>query len=313
VLEATYVGNRGTHLGVNHQIDNTPAQYLSKSLSRDQPTINFLSQVFPNPFNGTNPIYGSTTSRGSLLRPFPQFTGVTVEEPVGFSWYHALQACIEKRFSQGYTHQVWYTYSKTMQATEFLTPSDPIPYVRPPIWTGPTTWSRVLCGSCRSAGANASARICLERSTPSPASGSSTGWCSGKVVRRSVLETVWTLFTGNPDDVKLPKDKRNVDRWFNTDAGFNKNTAQQLANNIRFSPLRFGGIRSDGQARWDFSAIKNFRIKERVTMQYRAECLNALNHPNLSAPNTTVTNTSFGAITGQDVPRAWQMSLKLKF
>jgi hypothetical protein len=124
---------------------------------------------------------------------------------------------------------------------------------------------------------------------------------------------VWTLFTGNPGYVKLPKDKRNVDRWFNTDAGFNKNTAQQLANNIRYSPLRFGGIRSDGQARWDFSAIENFKFKERVTMQYRAECVNALNHPNLLAPNTTVTTTSFGAITGQDVPRAWQKSLKLKF
>ena len=49
-----------------------------------------------------------------------------------------------------------------------------------------------------------------------------------------------------------------------------------MANNIRYSPLRFSGIRSDGQARWDFSAIKNFKFKERVTMQYRAECLNAL-------------------------------------
>ena len=123
----------------------------------------------------------------------------------------------------------------------------------------------------------------------------------------------WTLFTGNPNDVKLPKDKRNVDRWFNTDAGFNKNTAQQLASNIRFSPLRFSGIRADGQARWDFSAIKNFQIKERVKVQYRAECLNAWNHPNLLTPNTTPTSTAFGAITGQDVPRAWQMSLKLKF
>jgi hypothetical protein len=128
LVEATYVGNRGTHLGVNHQIDNTPAQYLSKSLSRDQATINSLSQVFPNPFNGTNPIYGATTSRGSLLRPFPQFSGVTVEEPVGFSWYHALQARIEKRFSHDYTFQFSYTYSKTMQATEFLNPTDPIPY-----------------------------------------------------------------------------------------------------------------------------------------------------------------------------------------
>jgi len=50
-----------------------------------------------------------------------------------------------------------------------------------------------------------------------------------------------------------------------------------------------------------------------LKIQYRAECLNAWNHPNLFAPNTTVTNSAFGTITNQDVPRAWQMSLKLRF
>jgi len=79
------------------------------------------------------------------------------------------------------------------------------------------------------------------------------------------------------------------------------------------SPLRFGGIRGDGQARWDFSLIKSFVIHEDVRMQYRAECINAWNHPNLSTPNTTPTSASFGTITGQDVPRLWQMSLTLKF
>jgi hypothetical protein len=104
-----------------------------------------------------------------------------------------------------------------------------------------------------------------------------------------------------------------VDRWFNTNAGFNKNNAQALGSNIRVSPLRFGGIRADGQARWDLSAIKNFRVTEKVKMQFRTECLNAWNHPNLSTPNTTPTNSSFGAITGQDVPRSFQMSLNLTF
>ncbi|MSV29924.1 MAG: hypothetical protein EXQ52_14440 [Bryobacterales bacterium] len=123
----------------------------------------------------------------------------------------------------------------------------------------------------------------------------------------------WTLFTGDSTKIALPKDQRNPDRWFNTDAGFNKNAAQQLANNRRVSPLRFNNIRADGQSRWDLSVIKSFRVTEKVKTQFRAECLNAWNHPNLGTPNTTPTNGSFGAVTSQDVPRSWQFSLKVSF
>jgi hypothetical protein len=144
------------------------------------------------------------------------------------------------------------------------------------------------------------------------------GWQLNGVVQRQsgpplAFGDVWTLFTGNPDDVKLPKDQRSPDRWFNVNAGFNRNSAQALASNIRVSPLRFSGIRGDGQARWDFSAIKNFVIHEDVRMQYRAESINAFNHPNLFAPNTNPTSSAFGTVTNQDVPRLWQMSLTLKF
>src|SRR5262249_18326101 len=35
LVEATYVGNRGTRVGITRQLDNTPAQYLSTSPVRD--------------------------------------------------------------------------------------------------------------------------------------------------------------------------------------------------------------------------------------------------------------------------------------
>ena len=54
-------------------------------------------------------------------------------------------------------------------------------------------------------------------------------------------------------------------------------------------------------------------MTERVRTQFRAECLNALNHPNLKNPNTTPTNSAFGTITSQDPTRTWQMSLKIGF
>ncbi|MBI4902406.1 MAG: TonB-dependent receptor [Acidobacteria bacterium] len=313
LVEATYVGNRGTRLGITRQLNNTPAQYLSTSPVRDTATINYLGQAFANPFLGTNPIYGANISRANLLRPFPQFGNVAVEQPVGYSWYHAMQSRIEKRFSHGYTLQLSYTWSKTMQATEFLNVTDPVTYrtigdldrthhlVATGIWELPF-------GRGRHFGSK----------MPRPIEFFAGGWQLNGVVQRQSgaplgFGDVWTLFTGDSKNVALPKDKRNVDRWFNTDAGFNKSSGQQLASNIRVSALRFGGIRGNGQARWDFSAIKSFYVNERIHFQYRAECLNAFNHPNLFAPNTNVTAGAFGSITGQDVPRAWQMSLTLKF
>lgn len=313
LIEGTYVGNRGTRIGINHQLNNTPAQYLSTSGTRDNATITSLGQSFANPFFGTNPIYTSNITRANLLRPWPQFTGVQVEEPIGYSWYHALQTRIEKRFSRGYTIQMSYTWSKTMQATEFLNNTDLRPYesisdldrlhrlVVSGIWELPF-------GKGRQFGSK----------MPRALDFFAGGWQLNGVMQKQsgpplAFGDVWTLFTGNPDTVVLPRNQRSVDRWFNTDAGFNKNAAQALANNIRVSPLRFGGIRADGQSRWDFSAIKTFPITERINTQFRAECVNAWNHPNLFVPNTTPTSGAFGTSTNQDVPRSWLFSLTLRF
>ena len=122
------------------------------------------------------------------------------------------------------------------------------------------------------------------------------------------------IFLGDLKNIPLPKDQRNVNRWFNTEAGFNKNNAQQLGSNIRTFPSRFSGVRADGPNNWDLSIIKNTRIKESVSLQFRAEAINALNHPQFTAPNTTPTSTAFGTVTGEFAwPRVIQFGLKALF
>jgi hypothetical protein len=122
------------------------------------------------------------------------------------------------------------------------------------------------------------------------------------------------IFNGDIHNIMLPKDQRSVDRWLNTDAGFVKASAQQLASNIRTFPLRFSGIRGDGQALWNLSAIKSFPITEQVRFQLRAECYNALNHPNLNNPSLSVTSATFGAITSQNgFAREFQFAARISF
>ncbi|MBL8219456.1 MAG: carboxypeptidase regulatory-like domain-containing protein [Bryobacterales bacterium] len=313
LAEATYVGSRGARLGINQNINNTPAEYLSRTGVRDQNTINFLGANSRNPFLGLNPIYGQNISRANRLRPYPHFGNITVNVPTGYSWYHSLQMRAERRFAKGYTLMLAYTWSKSMEATEFLNSVDTRPYEsisaldRPHRIVVSGIWELPF-GKGRHWGSK----------LPAALEFFAGGWQLNGIMQRQSgpplgFGDVWTLFTGNPDSIKLSKSQRNPDRWFNTDAGFNRNAAQQLASNYRVSALRFGGIRGDGQSRWDLSAIKNFRLTERIGIQFRAECLNAMNHPNLFAPNTTPTNTAFGTITGQDVPRSWQMALRLTF
>ena len=87
-----------------------------------------------------------------------------------------------------------------------------------------------------------------------------------------------------------------MERWFNTDAGFQKAAAQQLDRNVRYFPLRFGFLRADQLNNYDLSVMKNTRFAEKYNIQVRADFLNAFNSPLFPAPNTNPTVIQFGQI-----------------
>ena len=312
LLEGSYVGNRGTRLPINRRINETPNVYLSTLPTRDQATIAYLSQNFPNPFAGTNPIYGANISRGNLLKPFPAFGNIMVSEPQGYSWFHSFQGRIERRFEKGYTFGLSYTWSKSMEAMEYLNIADTRPYES---LSGLDFPHRVALsgiyelpfGKGRRWGSDA----------PKALDALIGGWQLNAVIivqSGQALGFGNAIFNGDITSIALPGDERDVDRWFNVDAGFNRNSAQQLASNVRTFPLRFGGVRGDSQNRWDLSALKNFTLTEQVKLQFRAESFNALNHPIFNNPNTNPTNGSFGRTTGtQAAARTFQFALKLMF
>lgn len=314
MIEASYVGNRNTRLGVNRELSYTPAQYLSTSPVRDQATIDYLGKTFPNPYYGLNSIFGTTMSRAGLLRNYSQFSSVVLSgDPAGYSWYHSLQSRIERRFANAWTLQASYTWSKAMEAVEFLNAADAMPYRslagldRTHRLTGSGIWE-IPFGRKRHWGSN------WNRSTDFIAG----GWQLGGIYQHqsgAPLGFGNRIFNGDLKNIVKSKDTRNVDSWFTpaADAGFETSGAKQLASNLRAMSLRFSSVRGPNQDRWDFSLIKNFRITERFNSQFRAETFNALNHPNLYDPNTDPTSSAFGQITGQDTPRSWQLSLKITF
>ncbi|MBM3763701.1 MAG: hypothetical protein FJW36_26165 [Acidobacteria bacterium] len=320
VLDATYVGNRGTHIEIGQNLNVTPQRYLSTSPTRDQARIDYLSANLQNPFRGLLPagaigaFTGANMARERLLRPYPQFDAVNQSRFDGYSWYHSLQVGLEKCFSQGYTVMANYTLSKFMQATETYQADDlrPVEVIsdadRPHRFT--------LSGIYEMPFGKGRRYLATSNALVSRLAG---GWqLSGVYSFQSGAPINFgnIIFNGDVNHIRLSGSEQTVQRWFHTEAGFNRVAAQQLASNIRTFPLRFGFIRADKINNYDLSLIKNTQIREGKNFQFRAEFLNALNHKLLPAPNTNVTVAVFGqavASNQANYPRRIQLTAKFIF
>jgi len=317
LVEVGYVGNRGSSLEATRDLRPLPLEYLSHSPVRDDATNNYLSAAVPNPFYGLLPgsnLAGKTVNRSYLLTSgnYDQFTGLTSTSYGGYSWYHSLQARVERRFAKGFTLNATYLWSKNMEATGRLNGEySPLEYVvsdqdRPHrivvsgIWELPFGKGRPFL---------ASSSGLVDRIVG--------GWQAQGIYTGQSGQALGfgnALFIGDIHNITLPSGQRTPDRWFNIDAGFERASAKQLVSNYRLMPTRFNDVRGAGMNQWDLSVIKNTRVNERFTAQFRGEFLNAFNHPNFGLPNTTPTSSAFGQVTSQQgYPRRIQLGLKLLF
>jgi len=64
---------------------------------------------------------------------------------------------------------------------------------------------------------------------------------------------------------------------------------------------------------WDFSAIKNIPIHERMNVQFRAEFFNIFNNVNFQLPNNDINSPNFGQIVAAQPGRIAQLALKFAF
>jgi hypothetical protein len=314
MLEVAYVGNRSTKVEVDRDLNVVGNQNLSRSPVYDTAVVNYLTANVPNPFRnlpGVNGTFGTgnTISRENLLKPYPQFTSVTGETYQGYSWYHSLQTRISRRIGTTNVNAT-YTWSKNMLASEFLNPADPMP-------------SRAIAKADRRHRATVALiyqlpfgrRAKLLHNVPRAMDAVIGGWqISTMYIYQSGQPLSWgdVIFFGDPADIG--NGPHTAEQWFNTNAGFTKNSSSRPTSHFRTWPLRFAALRGDALNNVDVSFNKSWRFGERVTAQFRVDALNALNHPTMGLPQMDQFNSAFGQITATlNYARQVQATLRVTF
>lgn len=312
VADIIYIGSRTNDIQLGREFGAIPNQHLSRSPVRDQATINNLTTNVANPFAGLVPgtgLNGTVISKQALLRAIPQFTAVNSTTPAGRGWYNGLVLRAEKRFSGGLVVQGSYTWSKLIESVTFLNPADPLPTRA----ISNQDFPHLVSASGVYELPFGKGRMLLSKANR----------LTDALIGGWQLSGIYTFQSGAPlgfgnailtgDNLSLPSEQRNIQRWFNIN-GVNRVPAQQLQLNLVTLSPRFAGVRAPGFNFTDLSMIKNVTITEQVKFQFRAEALNALNSVNFSPPNTAPTNAAFGSITAMSIfPRRVQLTLKVLF
>lgn len=314
LFEVSYVGTASSRLDITRQWDPPPRQYLSTSPVRDPTAINFLTAAVTNPFYpmlAGSSIAGKTIARSQLLRPYPEFSGITSVTQAGYSWYQSLQVRVDRRLRGGFTIQGNYTWAKFIEGTSYLNPTDTRPEYAVSDEDRP---QRVAASGIYDLPFGAGRKFGSEwnRAPRSLVS----GWQFAAIYSAqsgSPLAFGDVLIYGTLHDIVLPIGQRSVSEWFNTGI-FEKASGKQLANNIRTFPSALTGARGPGINTWNLSLLRTFRIMESARLQFRAEWLDATGHTFLANPNVTPTAAAFGTITGTNgYPRQLYFAAKLIF
>jgi hypothetical protein len=266
----------------------------------------------------------------NALRPYKGFSSIQEEESTVNSQYNGLQILWERRFAEGSSFGVTYTYSKSMDNGSNYRDIVPDTYNTSNLW-GPSEYDERQVALIN----GIYAIPFLKNNTHT----------EGKLLGGWSLAATAQFQTGTPCGVGTSNDYAGVGE----DGSFGCGTEGQFwvlngpvtINSGAFagpvtnssSPWYFtvdatapptgtfnlqGGVRDSiygpGFQDWNVSMFKTFIVNERANFQFRAETYDFPNHPNLSAPNFTPTSSQFGMITSKtSLARNLQLSLRFAF
>lgn len=287
-----------------------------------------------------------------LLRPLKMIGGQgRGENPWGKNQYDAMLVKIQRRFKNGFSFLAAYTFSKLFEDTSFWGPeiSGPIPEHK----LGGEDRPHKLSLSSIYELPVGRGKLFFS-GMPRVLDAMFGGWeLTGQYTIQSGAPVVFgtdSFYDGQP--FGLERNQRTLDRWFDTShfvrfpgpqddicnypewtgvrnlPGANyrpcplvgnpdpKNGVYaDFGNFVRRYPTRWANVRASRVNELNLGIYKNFRAREAVRVQVRAEAFNAFNHPRFPAPDTNPGSANFGRVGlyQQNQARVVQMALKIYF
>jgi hypothetical protein len=336
VVEANYVGTKGTHLffgqgDVVSELDPLAPTYWGMGR-------NTLTSLVQNPFYGiiTNPASTSynqpTIQLNRLLRPYAVYTsvgGYRASRNIANSIYHAMTIKYEKRFSRGLSVVAHYTISKMLSDSD-VSGSD-VNFI-----AGDSSIQDYFnLRNERSLSAfDVPQRLVVSFDYQLPLGRGRTfgksmnrvldavvgGWeVSGIISAASrtplgITQSASTLWIGSqrPNQIGDPSVQGAVRDKLNN--YFNVKAFSTIGPDLIGSTPRFlSNYRGPNLVNEDATLMKNFFIKERKYVQLRLEAYGVTNSPQWGTPSTSFGSTSFGQITSAGGNRSVQVAGKFYF
>jgi hypothetical protein len=317
LVDAAFVGSHSVGLPIQVPLNQLTTQVLALGSSQ-------LNQV-ANPFYGlisSGPLSFPTIAQQRLLRPFPEFDGISFYTPIAQAGYQSLQIRGERRFANRVGFQLSYTFGKSLTdagATGIFSFNQPAIQnyydLRGERSLSPSDVSNRFVFSLQWELPSAKNAHGLEKAVAGGWQINALGTLQSGLplaVTTSVNQTNALGGTSRPNVAAgaspNPATGQSISRWFDT-AVFSQP-----------SPFTFGDVartlpstRAPGLENFDVSLFKNNRIFERIDSQFRLEAFNILNRANFGVPGTVFGTPQFGVINTTGPARVLQVALKLIF
>jgi hypothetical protein len=290
-----------------------------------------------NPCGTGHCVTSGTTPRLNALRPYKGYFGISTIRPIFNSNYNSLQSTMTKRFRGNSSVGIAYTWSHALtdnQSDRSNAPQNtynihgdygPTLQDRRHIftanWVYELPWLKDQKGFLGhvAGGWELTGILTAQTGLPNTVTGETLdragqGCLSGSTVCGLRPDQIGDPNIGAPHQWNGPGlGSTGGPQWI-TGAAFIQTPGDQ----IRPGTERRGPVYGPGFWRTDLSAVKNFKVTERVAMQFRADAFNVLNHTNPNGfASLAITSAIFGQIStatsGVRDPRQIALGLKVNF